>query len=70
MANGRMNFDQFDDEMDYIPKEFSRGGNKEKKKVLKMKKEGNSSSRKAKGNISGERRRYEKTYEEFDIKID
>ncbi|MGL5175352.1 MAG: hypothetical protein ACRC7F_03215 [Cetobacterium sp.] len=41
MANGRMNFDQFeDDEMDYIPKEFGRGGTKEdKKKVLKMKKD-------------------------------
>lgn len=70
MANGRMNFDQFDDEMDYIPKEFSRGGNKEKKKVLKMKKEGNGSAKKTKGNITGERRRYEKTYDEFDIKID
>lgn len=42
MANGRMNFDQFeDDEMDYIPREFTRGGSKEdnKKKIPKMKKD-------------------------------
>ena len=41
MANGRMNFDQFeDDEMDYIPREFRREeGKEDKKKVLKMKKD-------------------------------
>lgn len=41
MANGRMNFDQFeDDEMNYIPREFTRGGTKgDKKKIPKMKKE-------------------------------
>ncbi|MGL4653969.1 hypothetical protein [Cetobacterium sp.] len=43
MANGRMNFDQFeDDEMDYIPREFGigKGATKEdKKKVPKMKKD-------------------------------
>ncbi|MCQ8211065.1 hypothetical protein NON08_00570 [Cetobacterium somerae] len=42
MANGRMNFDQFeDDEMNYIPREFTKGGSKEdsKKKIPKMKKE-------------------------------
>ncbi|MDX8336841.1 MULTISPECIES: hypothetical protein [Cetobacterium] len=40
MANGRMNFDQFEEEMNYIPKEFTRGGNKEdKKKIPKMKKD-------------------------------
>lgn len=70
MAKGRMNFDQFDDEMDYIPKEFSRGGNREKKKILKMKKESENSNKKNKGSIATERRRYDKTYDEFDIKID
>lgn len=41
MANGRMNFDQFeDDEMNYIPREFVKYGIKEdKKKIPKMKKE-------------------------------
>lgn len=41
MANGRMNFDQFeDDEMNYIPREFTKYGTKEdKKKIPKMKKE-------------------------------
>ncbi|MGL4358606.1 hypothetical protein [Cetobacterium sp.] len=41
MANGRMNFNQFeDDEMDYIPREFRREeGKEDKKKVLKMKKD-------------------------------
>ncbi|MHA4989226.1 hypothetical protein [Cetobacterium somerae] len=41
MANGRMNFDQFeDDEMNYIPREFTKCGTKEdKKKIPKMKKE-------------------------------
>lgn len=68
MSNGRMNFDEFDDEMDYVPREFSRGG-KEKKKVLKMKKEFKQSKEK-KGSIGGERRRYEKTYDEFNINID
>lgn len=41
MANGRMNFDQFeDDEMNYIPREFTKCETKEdKKKIPKMKKE-------------------------------
>ena len=41
MANGRMNFNQFeDDEMGYIPREFRREeGKEDKKKVLKMKKD-------------------------------
>lgn len=41
MANGRMNFDQFeDDEINYISREFVKGGSREKKKKIpKMKKE-------------------------------
>ncbi|MGL4976425.1 MAG: hypothetical protein ACRC5G_00210 [Cetobacterium sp.] len=55
MANGKMNFDQFEgDEMNYIPREFLRGG-EEKRKVPKMKKE---NKEKSKGRIVNERKRF------------
>ncbi|MEG0069690.1 hypothetical protein [Cetobacterium sp.] len=40
MGNGRMKFDQFDEnEMDYVAREFTRGGKDSRKKIPKMRKD-------------------------------